>query len=116
MAARNNGRPSLGRTIGRLDFHGDTIPVEQPRVRGQGGEFPLPSWESARSEDWLGRWAMNLMLMQQFSSPHVATGAWSRLLGTSAVPKIAVTDARRGGTAVGAGADSGCPSTISETI
>ena len=52
-----------GRTIGRLDFHGGTIPVERPRVRGHGGEIPLSSWEAARSEDWLGRWAMNLMLI-----------------------------------------------------
>jgi hypothetical protein len=32
------------------------------RSRG-GGEVPLPSWEAAESEDWLGRWAMNLMLI-----------------------------------------------------
>ena len=23
----------------------------------------LPSWEAAQAEDWLGRWAMNLMLI-----------------------------------------------------
>ncbi len=23
----------------------------------------LPSWEIARAEDWLGKWAMNLMLL-----------------------------------------------------
>ena len=61
--SEQRGGHRWGRTIGRLDFHGGTIPVERPRVRGHGGEIPLPSWEAARSEDWLGRWAMNLMLI-----------------------------------------------------
>jgi len=53
-----------GRTTGRLDFHGGTIPVDRPRVRRRGGgELALPSWEAADAEDWLGRWAMNLMLI-----------------------------------------------------
>ena len=38
--------------------------MERPRVRGlDGKELPLPSWEQAVEEDWLGRWAMNLMLI-----------------------------------------------------
>ena len=57
--SEQRGGHRWARTIGRLDFHGGTIPVERPRVRGHGGEIPLPSWEAARSEDWLGRWAMN---------------------------------------------------------
>jgi len=61
--SEQRGGHRWGRTIGRLDFHGGTIPVERPRVRGHGGEIPLSSWEAARSEDWLGRWAMNLMLI-----------------------------------------------------
>lgn len=52
-----------GRTTGRLAFHGGTIPVRRPRVRGASRELALPSWEAARSEDWLGKWAMNLMLL-----------------------------------------------------
>ena len=28
-----------------------------------GGELALPSWEAAQAEDWLGQWAMNLMLI-----------------------------------------------------
>jgi putative transposase len=53
-----------GHTSGRLDFHGGTMPVERPRVRSRdGGEVALPSWEAAQAEDWLGRWAMNLMLI-----------------------------------------------------
>jgi len=41
-----------GRTKGKLGFHG-----------GKCGELSLPSWEAATAEDWLGKWAMNLMLV-----------------------------------------------------
>ena len=37
---------------------------ERPRVRGlDGKELALASWEQAVDEDWLGQWAMNLMLI-----------------------------------------------------
>lgn len=53
-----------GRTRGRIGFHGGKIEVERPRVRGvHGREVTIPSWETAAQEDWLGRWAMNLMLI-----------------------------------------------------
>ena len=53
-----------GRTRGRIGFHGGKVEVERPRVRDLGGrEAPIPSWDQAMSEDWLGRWAMNLMLI-----------------------------------------------------
>ncbi|MFK4535081.1 hypothetical protein ABIA00_003264 [Bradyrhizobium ottawaense] len=53
-----------GRTRGRIGFHGGKIEVERPRVRGvDGREVMIPSWETAAQEDWLGRWAMNLMLI-----------------------------------------------------
>jgi transposase-like protein len=53
-----------GRTKGKIGFHGGTVPIERPRVRASdGGELPLPSWEAAQAEDWLGQWAMNLMLI-----------------------------------------------------
>lgn len=53
-----------GKTKGRMGFHGGTVTIERPRVRAKGGaELALPSWEAAQSEDWLGRWAMNLMLI-----------------------------------------------------
>ena len=53
-----------GKTKGKVGFHGGKIEVERPRVRNRdGGEVPLPSWETARSEDLLGKWAMNLMLI-----------------------------------------------------
>lgn len=53
-----------GRTHGKIGFHGGKIEVERPRVRDFAGrEMPLPSWEHALAEDWLGKWALNLMLL-----------------------------------------------------
>jgi len=53
-----------GRTRGRIGFHGGKIEVERPRVRGMDGRaITIPSCETAAQEDWLGRWAMNLMLI-----------------------------------------------------
>src|SRR5258707_265400 len=53
-----------GRTQGKLGFHGGKVALERPRGRARdGGEVPLPSWEAAMAEDWLGKWAMNLMLI-----------------------------------------------------
>ena len=53
-----------GKTKGRVGFHGGTVEVERPRVRAKdGAELSLPSWEAAQSEDFLDRWAMNLMLI-----------------------------------------------------
>ncbi len=53
-----------GVTTGPIGFHGGKVGVRRPRVRGKAGqEIPLPSWTAAREEDWLGKWAMNLMLI-----------------------------------------------------
>lgn len=53
-----------GKAKGRIGFHGGKIAVDRPRVRARdGGERALPSWQAAMSEDWLGKWAMNLMLI-----------------------------------------------------
>ena len=53
-----------GKTRGKIGFHGGKIGVDRPCVRGRaGGELALPSWEAAQAEDWLGQWAMNLMLI-----------------------------------------------------
>ena len=53
-----------GKTPGKIGFHGGKVSLERPRVRARDGqEMALPSWEAAQSEDLLGRWAMNLMLM-----------------------------------------------------
>ena len=53
-----------GRTAGKVGFHGGRVGLERPRVRARAGqEMTLPSWEAAQGEDLLGRWAMNLMLI-----------------------------------------------------
>lgn len=53
-----------GRTKGKIGFHGGKVEIERPRVRGlDGAERVLPSWENAVSEDLLGKWAMNRMLI-----------------------------------------------------
>jgi transposase-like protein len=53
-----------GATKGKIGFHGGKVVVRRPRVRGYDGhEVPLPTWRAAQAEDWLGRWAMNLMLI-----------------------------------------------------
>jgi putative transposase len=64
-----------GRTKGKLGFHGGKIELERPRVRARaGGEITLPSWEAAMAEDWLGKWALNLMLI------NVSTRKFSRAM------------------------------------
>src|SRR5207237_6400562 len=53
-----------GRTKGKIGFHGGKVAVHRPRVRSYDGhEVALPTWRAAQAEDWLGRWAMNLMLI-----------------------------------------------------
>jgi hypothetical protein len=53
-----------GRTRGKIGFHGGKTEIERPRVRDfDGREVTLPSWEQAVADDWLGKWAMNLMLI-----------------------------------------------------
>src|SRR5262249_28806692 len=53
-----------GMTKGKIGFHGGKVAVHRPRVRSYDGhEVALPTWTSAQAEDWLGRWAMNLMLI-----------------------------------------------------
>ena len=63
---REEGRDGhrWGRTRGKVGFHGGKVEIDRPRVRARaGGEMALPSWETAVSEDLLGKWAMNLMLI-----------------------------------------------------
>ena len=53
-----------GATAGPAAFHGGKVAVRRPRVRSHDGrEVALPSWRAAGDEDWLGKWAMNLMLI-----------------------------------------------------
>jgi putative transposase len=53
-----------GKTKGKIGFHGGKVAIERPRLRDfEGKEQALPSWEAAVAEDWLGKWAMNQMLI-----------------------------------------------------
>src|SRR5438105_6479894 len=53
-----------GRTKGKIGFHGGKIDIERPRVRElDGKELSLPSWDQAIEANWLGRWALSLMLI-----------------------------------------------------
>ena len=53
-----------GKTKGKIGFHGGLVEIERPRLRGfDGKERALPSWETAVAENWLGKWAMNQMLI-----------------------------------------------------
>ncbi len=53
-----------GKAVGKIGFHGGKVEIERPRVRARaGGEMALPSWETAVSENLLGKWATNLMLI-----------------------------------------------------
>src|SRR5260370_38410390 len=64
--ARSDGRRGhrWGRTQGKIGFHAGKVAIERPRVRDLGGrELALPSWDRAGAEDWLGKWAMSLVLI-----------------------------------------------------
>jgi transposase-like protein len=63
--SRGRGRAGQrwGATKGKIGFHGGKVDVRRPRVRCEGHEVQLPTWRTAQAEDWLGRWAMNLMLI-----------------------------------------------------
>src|SRR6266849_2990399 len=64
--SRGGGRVGhrWGRTKGKIGFHGGKVTVRRPRVRSYDDhELALPTWTAAHAEDWLGRWAMNLMLI-----------------------------------------------------
>lgn len=53
-----------GKTPGKIGFHGGKVALDRPRVRARDGqELMLPSWQATQSEDLLGRWALNLMLI-----------------------------------------------------
>jgi putative transposase len=62
-----------GKTKGKIGFHGGKVEIERPRLRSfDGKEQPVPSWEAAVAEHWLGKWAMNQMLI------NVATRKFAR--------------------------------------
>jgi len=64
--SRGSGRVGhlWGMTKGKIGFHGGKVAVHRPRPRSlDGHEVAQPTWTAAQVEDWLGRWAMNLMLI-----------------------------------------------------
>jgi hypothetical protein len=67
-----------GHAAGKLGFQGGKVAIERPRVRTRGcHELALPSWEAVQAEDWLGRWAMNLMLIN-VSTRRFGRACWGR--------------------------------------
>src|SRR6202047_940256 len=61
---KNRRAHRWGKTKGKIGFHGGKVAIERPRLRSfDGKEQALPSWEGATTEDWLGKWAMNQMLI-----------------------------------------------------
>src|SRR6516165_5352495 len=61
---RRSRRPPLGQDQGKDRFPWWQVAVHRPRVRSYDGhELALATWTAAQAEDWLGRWAMNLMLI-----------------------------------------------------
>src|SRR5262245_589037 len=73
-----------GTTKGKIGFHGGKVAVHRPRVRSYDGrEVELPTWTAAQAEDWLGRWAMNPMLI------NVSTRKLRRAVRLPDMPAIA---------------------------
>jgi hypothetical protein len=70
---------------GKIGFHGGKVEMERPRLRRfDGKEYVLPSRGAAVSENWLGKWAMNQMLINvstlvrrwfQFNNPSPSSAA-----------------------------------------
>jgi putative transposase len=49
---------------GKIGFHGGKVEIERPPLRRfDGKEYVLPSWEATIRENWLGKWAINQMLI-----------------------------------------------------
>jgi putative transposase len=52
-----------GKARSPVAFHGGRVAIERPRVPDGQQELELPSLAAGQREDWLGRWAMNQMLI-----------------------------------------------------
>jgi putative transposase len=74
-----------GTTKGKIGFHGGKVAVHRPRVRSYDGRQvePCHTWTAAQAEEWLGRWAMNLMLI------NVSTRKLRRALPEGDLPAVA---------------------------
>jgi hypothetical protein len=84
-----------GRTKGKIGFHGGNVAVHRPRVRSfDGHEVALPTWTAAQAENWLGRWAMNLMLINVSSASSGALCGCPRVICRSS-PETAPRSRRR---------------------
>src|SRR5882724_11532461 len=93
--ARGEGRRGhrWGRTRGKIGFHGGKVELERPRVRDfDGQELPLPSWERASEEDWLGRWAMNLMLINDAEVSSSGATSGRRRSGSAGCGRVEIGD------------------------
>ena len=65
------------RAQGKIGFHGGKVEIERPRLRGfDGKEQPIPSWEAAVAEDWLGKWAMNQILINVSTRKFASRTPW----------------------------------------
>src|SRR5687768_5515301 len=71
-----------GKARSPVAFHGGRVDIERPRVRTPDGlqELELPSLAAGQREDWLGRWAMNQMLINVSTSDRNSILSWCRLL------------------------------------
>jgi putative transposase len=62
-----------GTARGKIGFHGGKVEIERPRLRGFDGKDGLcRAGRAAVAGDWLGKWAMNQMLI------NVATRKFAR--------------------------------------
>ena len=57
------GRVGAGERPESVAFHGGRIDIERVRTPDGQQELELPSFGAGQREDWLGRWAMNQMLI-----------------------------------------------------
>jgi hypothetical protein len=73
-AAAETASHLWGTTEGKIGFHGARLQGVGRGFAFDGHEIPLPDWTAA--EDWLGRWAMNLMLI------NVSTASSDRLFAS----------------------------------
>jgi hypothetical protein len=64
MRVARIGRRIAGQDERQDRFHGGKVEIARPRLRSFDGKGQaLPSWEGAMTENWLGKWAMNQMLI-----------------------------------------------------
>src|SRR5687768_14614087 len=60
---RHEDRRRWGKARSPVAFHGGRVDIERVRTPDGQQELELPSLAAGQREDWLGRWAMNQMLI-----------------------------------------------------